>query len=321
MIPAGPARRSSCTQCPKAAVRGGHPRVRAGLGHELAGNVAHLIGVAEIVAHELLHGEHARRVGSRGFGDADLLGAVEHVARLAGVEVHLVPQAEKEFVGPLEGGQVVATQQAVIAKRSVGSGWPATASASPDQLCDHGLLRRDDLAALQRAYEFLLRLRNDLHFHAGQANDVLNRSEQLRLAELGGYQSEAGVLGVERFMQDYFRHTSQVSHVVSQFIARATSHERLGKVLTILFGHRVEDDCRIGPDRPERHAAGIGPAARQSGRRNASGGPGQLARRADRPGYLGSDPSRGGASAEAGKGDSPIFRRAVFAREPCVRAR
>jgi [protein-PII] uridylyltransferase len=117
----------------------------------------------------------------------------------------------------------------------------------PRQLCERGLLGREDLEVLQRAYEFLLRLRNDLHFHAGQGNDVLNRSEQLRLAELRGYSAGSGLLPVEKFMQDYFRHTNQAAHVVAQFVAKATSHERLSRLATILLGHRVEDDFRVGP--------------------------------------------------------------------------
>ena len=35
-----------------------------------------------------------------------------------------------------------------------------------------------------------LRLRNEMHFHAGKAGDVLNRAEQLRIAELQGYQPQ-----------------------------------------------------------------------------------------------------------------------------------
>jgi [protein-PII] uridylyltransferase len=117
----------------------------------------------------------------------------------------------------------------------------------PQQLCERGLLGREDFQVVQGAYEFLLRLRNDLHFHAGQGNDVLNRSEQLRLAELRGYSGGSGLLPVEEFMQDYFRHTNQAAHVVAQFVARATSHERLNRLATLLLGHRVEDDFRVGP--------------------------------------------------------------------------
>ena len=44
----------------------------------------------------------------------------------------------------------------------------------------------EDLAAIERAGEFLLWLRNELHFHAGQAADVLTRCEQLRIAAACG---------------------------------------------------------------------------------------------------------------------------------------
>jgi [protein-PII] uridylyltransferase len=117
----------------------------------------------------------------------------------------------------------------------------------PRELCEQGLLARADLAVVEAAYEFLLRLRNDLHFHSGQGNDVLNRSEQLRLAEVRGYAPGGGLLPVEKFMQDYFRHTNQAAHVVAQFVAKATSHERWGRFSTVLFGRRVEHDLRVGP--------------------------------------------------------------------------
>lgn len=126
-------------------------------------------------------------------------------------------------------------------------GFARYGTGEPRQLCQRGVLSRDDLETIQRANEFLLRLRNELHFHAGQANDVLNRSEQLRVAELRGCEPASGLLPVERFMQEYFRHTSQVSHVVMQFVAKATSHKRLGRLMTLLFGHRLESDLLVGP--------------------------------------------------------------------------
>ena len=41
--------------------------------------------------------------------------------------------------------------------------------------------------------EFLLGLRNEMHFHACQAADVLSRAEQLRIAELQGYPADPRV--------------------------------------------------------------------------------------------------------------------------------
>jgi [protein-PII] uridylyltransferase len=120
------------------------------------------------------------------------------------------------------------------------------------ELRDAGALSGEDFAAIQSANAFLLWLRNELHFYSGQANDVLSRSEQLRLAESrhdpqAGAPAPAGLLPVEHFMRDYFRHTSRVSHVATQFLAKATTRQWLDKGLTHLFGHRIESDYLVGP--------------------------------------------------------------------------
>ena len=48
-------------------------------------------------------------------------------------------------------------------------------------------------------------------------------------------------------MRDYFRHTNAVSHIAGRFVAKAQSRDRLGWLVTALFGHRVEDGIRVGP--------------------------------------------------------------------------
>ena len=115
------------------------------------------------------------------------------------------------------------------------------------QLHALGKLHEEDLTAILRATEFLLRLRNEMHFHAGQAADVLDRAEQLRIAELRGYPPAAGLLPVEQFMRDYFRHTDAVSHVAARFAANAQSSGRKERLLTMTFGHRVENGLHVGP--------------------------------------------------------------------------
>jgi [protein-PII] uridylyltransferase len=113
-------------------------------------------------------------------------------------------------------------------------------------LSAQGVLQAADAAAIQRANEFLLWLRNEMHFHAGKAGDVLSRGEQLRIAELKGYEAWAGMLPVELFMRDYFRHTDQVSHVATRFLDKARPSPPLETVGTALFSHRVEGGFRAG---------------------------------------------------------------------------
>ncbi len=116
-----------------------------------------------------------------------------------------------------------------------------------DELRAEGALSEEDYLAVAEAGEFLLRLRNEMHFHAGRASDVLHRGEQLRIAAAWGYPAASGVLPVERFMQDYFLHTSRASHVVGRLVAKARFDRGLDRVWTNLFGHRVGAEFRVGP--------------------------------------------------------------------------
>ncbi len=120
-------------------------------------------------------------------------------------------------------------------------------AADPRKLHALGALGDEDLEALLRANEFLLQLRCELHFHARHAVDVLDRADQLRIAESRGYAAKPGLLPVEQFMRDYFRHTDAVSHIAARFVANAQSHRRMARLATALFGHRVEAGIHVGP--------------------------------------------------------------------------
>ena len=117
--------------------------------------------------------------------------------------------------------------------------------AEPDGLRLAGALARPDYDLIRRASEFLLRLRNEMHFHAGKSSDVLDRAEQMRLAEVYGYAGSAGLLPVEQFMQEYFRMTKGVSHIVSRFVTTAGSAPAWLDVFSPLYSHRFERDFRV----------------------------------------------------------------------------
>jgi [protein-PII] uridylyltransferase len=108
-----------------------------------------------------------------------------------------------------------------------------------------GALSKTDQAVLREASEFLLHLRNELHFHAGQPNDVLDRHEQVRLAQLYGYQGTEALLPVERFMSDYFRHTSRVRSIVRSSVNNWRPGQTGKRVAGLLFSHQVEGDYRV----------------------------------------------------------------------------
>jgi len=126
-------------------------------------------------------------------------------------------------------------------------GFTRYGSADPAELESLDVLGGEDRESLERAREFLLCLRNEMHFHAAETGDVLSRAEQLRVAEVRGYEGAAGLLPVEQFMRDYFRHTNAVSHLAARFCARAQSRDRLTRLVNSAFGHRVEGGVRVGP--------------------------------------------------------------------------
>jgi [protein-PII] uridylyltransferase len=110
-----------------------------------------------------------------------------------------------------------------------------------------GWLTADDDRALRAARDFLLWLRNDLHFTAGKASDLLDRTEQLRLAETRQYEPIEGLLPVEQFMREYFQHTTAVREIASNFAAGARPRSVWSWLTEPLFSHQFERDFRIGP--------------------------------------------------------------------------
>jgi [protein-PII] uridylyltransferase len=119
--------------------------------------------------------------------------------------------------------------------------------ASFDGLAHAGGLTRADADTLRDAAEFLMRLRNDLHLAAGKAVDDLTRDHQLRIAAARGIESRDGLLGVERFMRDYFGHTRGVAQVAETMIARLDRPHPVRAAVAGMLGHRVDGLFRVGP--------------------------------------------------------------------------
>jgi [protein-PII] uridylyltransferase len=126
-------------------------------------------------------------------------------------------------------------------------GFARYGEADPASLQMMDAILKDDQRALRRAIEFLLRARNDLHFHAGKSHDVLDRAEQVRMAGALGYQGTEGLLPVEQFMREYFRHTREVSNLVGRFSAQIRPWVRISEWFFPMIGHQMEGDFIVGP--------------------------------------------------------------------------
>jgi [protein-PII] uridylyltransferase len=118
--------------------------------------------------------------------------------------------------------------------------------ADPDRLHDMGVLSKFDHRRLMSSLSYLLRVRNEMHFHANEANDALSRPEQLRLAEYLKYQGKQGMLPVEQFMREYFHHTAHVWQMAHRLSELMQPVSRISQVLEPMLGRRTQDDYQIG---------------------------------------------------------------------------
>ena len=126
-------------------------------------------------------------------------------------------------------------------------GFARFGEAEPENLELLGVLPKEDRRRLKKAREFLLRLRNELHFHAGKSQDVIVKAEQLRLSQLGGYSASEDVLPVEQFMREYIEHTREVRYIAAHFLATSKRRINLPSLVDPLFCHQVGGDFRVGP--------------------------------------------------------------------------
>jgi [protein-PII] uridylyltransferase len=74
-----------------------------------------------------------------------------------------------------------------------------------DELAAQGHLTPAEVSEFNRAYDFLLRVRNELHFESVRPTDILNLDAQPRVALNLGYIQVELLARVEWFMQDYYR--------------------------------------------------------------------------------------------------------------------
>jgi [protein-PII] uridylyltransferase len=88
------------------------------------------------------------------------------------------------------------------------------------ELADEGHLNASEVADFSRAYDFLLRVRNELHFESSRATDMLNLDSQPRVAWSLGYTQPVLLTRVERFMQDYYRSAQTIFRIATTVESR-----------------------------------------------------------------------------------------------------
>ncbi|HOK78220.1 MAG TPA: hypothetical protein PLW35_10940, partial [Verrucomicrobiota bacterium] len=77
-------------------------------------------------------------------------------------------------------------------------------SRSLDDLQQRGLINESEKRQLNDAYDFILRVRNELHYHMGRAADQLIKSVQPAVARNLGYTDRSPSRRIEKFMHNYY---------------------------------------------------------------------------------------------------------------------
>src|SRR5213595_3297725 len=94
---------------------------------------------------------------------------------------------------------------------------------STNQLVGKDWLSETDQRRIETAYDFLLRLRTDLHYATGRATDILHVNLQEQIAKRLNYSPRSGQLGSEALMRDYYEHTRNIFRVTERITAQFAS--------------------------------------------------------------------------------------------------
>ncbi|MBI3352473.1 MAG: [protein-PII] uridylyltransferase [Nitrospirae bacterium] len=116
------------------------------------------------------------------------------------------------------------------------------------ELHKQGLLTAYEYNALTEAQNFLWIVRNEMHFNAGKSSDILTFREQKRLSEFFKFQDQPHLLGVEQFMQQYYKHSTAIHQIFSQFIRRAIPRSFVRKIWDKLLARKISP-CFIATPR------------------------------------------------------------------------
>ncbi|MEY2518621.1 MAG: [protein-PII] uridylyltransferase [Verrucomicrobiota bacterium] len=84
-------------------------------------------------------------------------------------------------------------------------------------------LSEADRRRIEAAYDFLLRLRTDLHYATGRATDTVHFTLQDQIAQRLGYPQKRGSLRNEALMKDYYGHTRNIFRVTERITEQFAS--------------------------------------------------------------------------------------------------
>ncbi|MCH2093677.1 MAG: [protein-PII] uridylyltransferase, partial [Rhodobacteraceae bacterium] len=110
------------------------------------------------------------------------------------------------------------------------------ATGDTGELLRRGVFREEEYDSFLRAEEFLWAVRCHLHLIANRATEQLTFDMQVAVANAMGYVDKGGRRDVEWFMQDYFRHATEVGEVTRIFLTSLEAdHTKDAPLLARIF--------------------------------------------------------------------------------------
>jgi [protein-PII] uridylyltransferase len=119
---------------------------------------------------------------------------------------------------------------------------------SMKRLVEEKILRDRERRALEKAHDFLLRVRTEMHYQTGRASEQLTLQLQGKVATALSYPEKNILLRCEAFMRDYYRETRETHLITSLAHGRIRDQQGMKtNLLTKLLGRKEEtiDDLVI----------------------------------------------------------------------------
>ncbi len=119
----------------------------------------------------------------------------------------------------------------------------------PGDLVRAGALSESDWQCAHRAYDWVMRVRNELHYLTGRRADQLTLSTQAEVAANLKFRPQQHLLAAEVFMRDYFLHAENL-HRTMRLVMAAALREKGKKTRAVALDTplpvvRVEDELRL----------------------------------------------------------------------------
>src|ERR1700730_4248828 len=121
-------------------------------------------------------------------------------------------------------------------------------SLTTTHLVGRDWLSESDQRRIETAYEFLLRIRTDLHYATGRGTDVLHLNLQEQIARRLNYPEQRPQLRSEAFMRDYYEHTRNIFRVTERITEQFASGYSTTRTRSLLgfLPLRRSHETRIG---------------------------------------------------------------------------